>query len=227
MKKHPPHNSNSEEIPKYETETNKKNVHLGLVHWPVKDRKDRTVATNVTHFDIHDIARACRSYGVGEYHIIHPLEEQRMFVSRVLDHWRTGLGVKFNPMRKTALNLVKISPHLEEALKNFPDRPYVVGTAARRLQGMDRVSFQGLRVQALEGRSIFLVFGTGFGLHEKLLEQCDGVLEPIEGAAPDNYRHLSVRSAVSICPAILANFSFGYCNPFQGVLEKSLRRLLS
>ena len=27
--------------------------------------------------------------------------------------------------------------------------------------------------------------------------------------------------------AILANFSFGYCNPFQGVLEKSLRRLLS
>lgn len=176
-----------------------RNFHLGLVHWPVKDRNGKIVATNVTHFDIHDIARACRSYGVGEYHIIHRLEDQRMFVSRVLDHWRTGPGVKFNPMRKTALGMVKTSTHLEEALRGFPERPYVVATAARRLETMDRVSFRELRVQALEDRPIFLVFGTGFGLHEELLEQCDGILEPIWGAASDDYRHLSVRSAVSIC----------------------------
>nr|HPI41871.1 RNA methyltransferase [Pseudobdellovibrionaceae bacterium] len=31
------------------------------------------------------------------------------------------------------------------------------------------------------------------------LKSCDGVLEGIQGASVDNYRHLSVRSAVSIC----------------------------
>ena len=176
-----------------------RNFYVGLVHWPVKDRNGRVVATNVTHFDIHDIARACRSYGVSEYHIIHRLEEQRMFVSRVLDHWRVGAGMRFNPMRKTALGGVRVSAHLGEALGCFSERPYVVATAARDLEDRERVSFRQLKAQALENRSIFLVFGTGFGLHEELIEQCDGVLEPIGGAAPDNYRHLSVRSAVSIC----------------------------
>ena len=175
------------------------NFHVGLVHWPVKDRRGDVVATNITHFDIHDIARVCRSYGVGEYHIIHRLEEQRMFVSRVLEHWRVGPGVKFNPMRKTALGLVKTSSHLKEALKGFSERPYVVATAARELEDMKRISFRELRTQALEGRPIFLVFGTGFGLHEDIFQDCDGILEPIWGGASDQYRHLSVRSAVSIC----------------------------
>lgn len=174
-------------------------LHVGLVHWPVRDRTGRVVATNVTHFDIHDMARVCRSYGIGTYHIIHRLEEQRMFVSRVLDHWRVGAGVKFNPMRKTALGLVRTSSHLGEALKSFSEPPYVVATAARELEGVEKVSFRDLRNRVLRGESIFLVFGTGFGLSPAVFEECDGVLEPIWGAAPDKYRHLSVRSAASIC----------------------------
>ncbi len=52
----------------------------------------------------------------------------------------------------------------------------------------------------LEGRrSIFLLFGTGFGMTEEVLASCDLLLEPMKGAPPLDYRHLSVRSAVSIC----------------------------
>ena len=76
---------------------------LGLVHYPIMDREKRTVATNITNFDIHDIARAATVYGVEKYYLIHPNQEQLMFVDRVLDHWRVGQGSKFNPYRKTAL----------------------------------------------------------------------------------------------------------------------------
>jgi len=48
-------------------------------------------------------------------------------------------------------------------------------------------------------RSIFLLFGTGFGMTEEVLASCDLLLEPMKGAPPLDYRHLSVRSAVSIC----------------------------
>ena len=35
---------------------------VGLVHYPIMDRAGTTVATNVTNFDIHDIARASRTF---------------------------------------------------------------------------------------------------------------------------------------------------------------------
>jgi hypothetical protein len=36
-------------------------------------------------------------------------------------------------------------------------------------------------------------------LSDEVLESCDFLLEPIKGPSADDYRHLSVRSAVSIC----------------------------
>ena len=47
-------------------------------------------------------------------------------------------------------------------------------------------------------RPILIVFGTGFGLADSVLEQADLLLAPLKGASKDDYRHLSVRSAVSI-----------------------------
>ena len=38
-------------------------VNVALIHWPVYDRAKNIVCTNVTNFDIHDIARAGRTYG--------------------------------------------------------------------------------------------------------------------------------------------------------------------
>ncbi len=61
-------------------------IHVGLVHHPVYDRQKKIVATNITNFDVHDIARVCRCYGVKSYSLIHPSEEQLMFVSRIRDH---------------------------------------------------------------------------------------------------------------------------------------------
>jgi hypothetical protein len=174
-------------------------VHVALIHWPVFDRARSIVCTNVTNFDIHDIARAARTYGVEKYFIVNRLKEQLSFVSRVLEHWRLGVGSEYNPSRKTALGMVELSETLEDVLKTFPQKPLVITTSAREL-GKPRVGFKDLRERIWRGedRDVLLVFGTGFGLAESVLNQADMLLEPLKGDSPDDYRHLSVRSAVSI-----------------------------
>lgn len=179
---------------------------VGLVHHPVRDRAGSVVATNVTNFDIHDIARASKAYGVDQYFIIHPQNEQLMFVSRILDHWRVGEGSRYNPMRKTALDLITTSVSVQAAARAFSDQiggapVEVVATTARDVPGVSRWKFRDLRasLQSAQAPAKLLIFGTGFGLTEELLRSCQGILEPIQGAPPADYRHLSVRSAVTIC----------------------------
>jgi hypothetical protein len=177
-------------------------VAVGLLHYPIYDQQRNVVATNITNLDIHDIARAARVYGIERYYIIHPMQEQLMFVSRILEHWRIGDGAKFNPMRKTALTMVHTAPSLAEALKDWGGEPNVVSTHARKLEGVPPITFRELRqniADAPKDEQLFLLFGTGFGLTEEVMRGCKYLLEPIRGASSDDYRHLSVRSAVSIC----------------------------
>jgi hypothetical protein len=174
---------------------------VALMHYPTKDRVGDLVATNITNFDIHDIARACRVYGIDRYYLVHPIPEQLMFVERVLDHWNVGEGSKFNPMRKTALRDVRTAANLPAAMKDWGhENARVVVTSARSLEGQERFSFKSFKeTLETEDQPYFLVFGTGFGLTQDFMKTCHAVLEPIKGNSPDDYRHLSVRSAVSIC----------------------------
>lgn len=174
---------------------------VGLLHYPIWDREKDIVATNITNFDIHDIARACRVYGVEKYYLIHPNREQLMFVERVLDHWRVGAGSKYNPMRQTALGPVRTAESLEKALLDWQAQdPMIIATHARSVAGAPLYSFKQLKLALHEQKKpCFLLFGTGFGMTDEYMSKCTGVLESIKGAPPEDYRHLSVRSAVSIC----------------------------
>lgn len=176
-----------------------KRLAVALVHHPVLDRAQNTVATNVTNFDIHDIARASRTFGVESYYIVHPMKEQLMFVSRVLDHWRVGAGKKFNPMRRTALTMVEPIESIEAAIRHFnsPDLQ-VVATSAKESDQIPQWSWRETR-EKMEEKDTLLVFGTGFGLSAEALALCHSCIEPIRGFGEEDYRHLSVRSAVSIC----------------------------
>lgn len=176
-----------------------KKLGLALVHYPIRDQAGNIVATSITNFDIHDIARASRTYGVDHYYIIHPAQEQLMFVSRVLDHWRVGKGKKFNPMRRTALTMVELVASLAEAVRHMDsDNLQVVATSAQDSDLIPQWSFKETR-KKMEEKDTLLVFGTGFGLSSEALAQCQACIEPIRGFGPEDYRHLSVRSAVSIC----------------------------
>lgn len=177
-------------------------VSICLIHYPVMDRAKNIVATNVTNFDIHDIARAARTYGIKRYAIVTNVKEQLMFVHRVLDHWLVGMGSQFNPYRKKALRLIETSESLETLVKTFSKRPVLVGTSAKTMGTAKPVTFAKMKQQIADLQpddEVLLVFGTGYGLPESELGKLDYLLEPISGPSPDGFNHLSVRSAVSIC----------------------------
>lgn len=177
-------------------------VAVALVHHPVLDRQRTISATNITHFDVHDIARACRTYGVGQYFIVHPMKEQLMFVARLLEHWRIGYGSKYNSSRRTALECVQLVENIDEVVRKWrlenPDS-LVLATTARNFEGLKEYSFDEAR-QAIQeqNKPTLVIFGTGYGLTNELILSCDGKLQSLKGRSPDQFNHLSVRSAVSI-----------------------------
>lgn len=186
---------------------------VALLHHPVRDRLGKIVATNITNFDVHDIARACRTYGVNDYYLVHPSEEQLMFVSRLKDHWTTGYGRSFNPKRYEALKVVQTAPSLDEVVRRIEVRGatcnVVVTTARESITTLPLITFSELRglvmsselgeKDELRATHYLLVFGTGFGLADEVFEKAWRRLEPLKGSHMSQFRHLSVRSAASIC----------------------------
>ncbi|NWF93407.1 MAG: RNA methyltransferase [Syntrophaceae bacterium] len=174
------------------------NLYIGLVHYPIYDRRKEVVATAVTNFDVHDIARCAKTYGLKGFFVITPLESQVQLVERLIRHWAEGPGSVYNPTRKESLCLVRVSRTIDEASQEISglwgDRVRRVATGASTHP--KNISFARFR-ELLEDGSVpfFLLFGTGWGLTEEVKDSCDYVLAPIEGKG---YNHLSVRSAVAI-----------------------------
>jgi len=166
---------------------------VALVHHPVLDRNGQIVATALTNLDLHDIARACRTYGLGGLFIVHPVEAQRTLASRIADHWRKD-GAEINDFRRMAIDRVRVVATLEEAEQQVAERcgapPRLCATSARDHRGA--LAFGSLP----HDRPVLLVLGTGWGLAEEVLARCPLRLKPVRGS-PD-YNHLSVRSACAI-----------------------------
>jgi hypothetical protein len=112
-----------------------------------------------------------------------------------------GEGSQFNPSRKKALSHVSAVESVDAALKDWGQTNCItVATHARPIENVDSWTFKALKEYLhTPGNSVFLLWGTGSGLTEDFLKSCNGVLEPIRGAPPLDFRHLSVRSAASIC----------------------------
>lgn len=174
-------------------------VCIALIHYPVYDRNRRVVATAVTNLDIHDIARAARTFGLDRYYVVTPAPAQQSLAARIASHWREGWGATYNPKRKAALDIVQVSGSLDEALADMAVRygaaPRVVVTgAAGRGNAASYAELQ--RTIRDGGAPVLLLFGTGWGMTEELFDRADFVLEPING--PGEYNHLSVRAAAAI-----------------------------
>ncbi|MBP1753077.1 MAG: hypothetical protein H6Q57_1913 [Geobacteraceae bacterium] len=175
------------------------NLSIALVHHPVYDKNRSIVATAVTNLDLHDIARAARTFGLHRYYVVTPLEDQKKLASRIVEHWQTGFGSSYNPKRKEALDLVRITGRLEDVVQDLEKesgrKVKIVATGAKG--NSVNIAFDEMR-KLLEDATqpYLLLFGTGWGLADELLHCADYVLEPIRGAG--TYNHLSVRSAAAI-----------------------------
>jgi len=177
------------------------NLYLGLIHHPIKNKRGEMVTTSVTNMDIHDISRSSKTFGVKKYYIVTPLKVQEGLVSRILGHWKKDVNGAYNPDRQDALDIADVSPSLEEAIKEIEKeegkKPIVVATGAN-FEEWSIESRQVKEIADIDNRPIFLIFGTGWGLHALALELSDHRLKPLFGSHPSGYNHLSVRSAVAI-----------------------------
>ncbi|MGE4445981.1 MAG: tRNA (guanosine(37)-N1)-methyltransferase TrmD [Synergistaceae bacterium] len=170
------------------------------VHYPVLDKRGERSSTAITGMDLHDIARACRTYGIKKYLLVTPLAQQREMVKRIASHWTEGWGASYNQDRSEAFSTLKIFASVNRALKWIGERektePFKIATTAKSIEGA--VHWLSLKRRILEeDLSPVFIFGTGWGLHEDVLKEADSVMTPIAGGL-DSWNHLSVRSAVSI-----------------------------
>jgi hypothetical protein len=175
------------------------NVSIALLHYPVYDKNRQVVASAVTNLDLHDIARAARTYGLFRYFVVTPLREQQVLVSRIAQHWQEGWGAGYNPKRKAALELATIADSLLVAIesleKHYGKKVKVVATGAKGHS--QSISYAKMKTLLQDSNQPYLLlFGTGWGLTDEILSGADHILTPILGAG--DYNHLSVRSAVAI-----------------------------
>jgi hypothetical protein len=174
-------------------------IYIALIHYPVYDRQEQVTATALTTLDVHDLARLARTYGLDGFYVVTPLRSQQALARRLIDHWVTGRGAVFNPTRKEALSLVRMADTLEETLQGIEQeqsrRAQTVATTARRYPSARSYGEMAEMLQKGGDYPYLILFGTGWGLIQDVVEKSNYVLEPLEGKG---YNHLSVRTAAAI-----------------------------
>lgn len=175
-------------------------IYMALIHYPIVNKHGQIVTTSVTNFDIHDLARTGKTFGVKQVFFVTPNPLQQNMVNTICNYWHDGVGAAYNPDRKDAIHIVKPAESLEESCltieKTSGIRPALIATTAKLMP--NALSYETVKQDwiATGKRPLLIAFGTGHGLAEEFFTKCDGVLEPIAGRG--HYNHLPVRSAVAI-----------------------------
>ena len=133
------------------------------------------------------------------YFIITPLEAQKELTSRIIGFWQDGSGVEANKNRNEAFEKTRLVDSIEECIKIITEvegiEPKIITTSAKIFD--NSVDYESLSKEIYEDDApYFLLFGTGWGLIDEVMDTSYKILNPIRGKT--EYNHLSVRSAVSI-----------------------------
>ena len=176
------------------------NLYVGLLHFPMRNRRGEIVATSTTSMDVHDIARSARTYGVHRYFVVTPLPSQQEIAWRIRGFWTEGERAMESSGRGEAMEYLAIAEDLEETIEWIEDAegksPLLVATSARGTTKKG-ISFDELsRRLKDDSQPVYMLFGTGWGMTEELIDVCDVILPPIMGNS--DFNHLSVRAAVAI-----------------------------
>jgi hypothetical protein len=183
-------------------------IYIALLHHPVMNRSGEVVTSSVTSLDLHDLARAARTYGIAGTFVVHPFPAQRRFVSQVVGHFVSGPGRGLHPERgETLEQQIAVVSDLDVAISAVEAdegrRPLLVGTSAQPGRngqpGREMTSYSGLRKRLREAPEPgIILFGTSWGLAPEVMDRIDIRLPPVLGDAETEYNHLSVRAAAAV-----------------------------
>ena len=174
-------------------------IYVTLVHHPIKNKDGEIVTTAVTNMDVHDIARLSATFGFKAYYVVTPISEQQALVERIISHWKGTYGRLRNNNRSAALNFVEISSSLEDAILDIEKKTgkKVITIATSAKQSDRNISIPDFASKEFsKDNAYLLMFGTGWGLADSVMNSTDYIFEPL--SYETGYNHLSVRSAVSI-----------------------------
>jgi hypothetical protein len=172
-------------------------VAAALVHYPVLDRAREVVTTAITNLDLHDISRSAHTFGLSDYFVIHPIAAQRELAERVRAHWTDGSGARRIPDRSPALSILRVVPALDDVVAALGNEVELWSTSAA--PGKKPLGFAAARARLeSDGPPVLLLFGTGWGLAQAVLDRADFQLDPVRSPREDGYNHLSVRAAAAI-----------------------------
>ena len=173
-------------------------LYVALTHYTVVSKRGEIIASAVTNLDLHDISRAAKTYGVKSFYVVTPLVDQKDLVQKIISHWTEGSGAVANPARRSALELIKIENAIGDVAEDIKRiesiYPKTVVTSARKHPRA--IDYREFRDLLMTETPHLLVFGTAWGLADSFVSQADYVLEPVTG--PNDYNHLSVRSAAAV-----------------------------
>ena len=175
---------------------------VALVHHPVLDKFGGIQATALTNLDVHDLARSSRTFGCAACYLVTPISAQKEQAGHILGFWEGEKGQKRNTDRTEAMARMHVVDAVQDAIDAetaaVGSRPIVVVTSAKP-QGT--VPYRALRERLEGGAHALVLFGTGHGLADSVVEMANLVLSPVLGPLDDDgtsYNHLSVRSAAAI-----------------------------
>jgi tRNA (guanine37-N1)-methyltransferase len=174
--------------------------YVALMHDEIMLPPDRIGTTSVTSLDIHDIARSATTYIFNGFFIVTPLIDQQKIVQTLLDFWREGDGISYNPDRHKALANTSIASSYTDVIEAIEDKekkkPLVIATSARTYNTVKTITYHDQGLVWQQERPVLLLLGTGRGLAPQVLERADYIFAPLNSYA--DFNHLSVRSAAAI-----------------------------
>ena len=174
--------------------------YIVLMHSDVIIKNGDVGNTSVGSFNLHDICRSARTYGIKQVFIVTPLEDQHRIIQTLLDFWHGKSGKEYNSQRADAISLLKIVRSFDEVKKIISDdegqNPLLLTTSAKTYDNVPAIDYQSQNIVWQLEKPILLIFGTGQGLASYIMDQSDFILKPIYGLT--DYNHLSVRSAIAI-----------------------------
>jgi tRNA (guanine37-N1)-methyltransferase len=195
-------NKNSHEKNKPEKiEFTSRNLFLGLVHCPVLNKFKGVSTSSVTNFDIHDISRSARTFGVKNYFLIIPQKNQRDLVEKIRDFWLDPDKKIPHKKRCEALERIEVLPNLNSVIQEIfhltGKKPLIAVTSASESEGIDILDYNmAVEKSIVSERPLLILLGTAYGLAPEIIRLADFSLPPVMGF--DQWNHLSVRAAGAI-----------------------------
>ena len=95
----------------------KAKVYIALLHYPMYNKRMDIITTSVTNLDLHDIARAARTYDVEKFYVVHPSPNQQNLIKDIVAYWQEGYGGDYNTDRKEAFKRLYIGSDLQQVIE--------------------------------------------------------------------------------------------------------------